>query len=411
MPADSNRKATILVTDSGRGSAVAFLRSLGRQGWRVIAADSDPRSAGFRSRYAAGQLVYPPPASSPGDFVAALIEAVRRHRVDLIVPITDETILPLSRSRRRFDGLCTLALPKADALEVVGDKQKTLELAERLGVPAPRTRLVHTPAEALAEAGRFHWPIVLKPQRSRIYRDAAAIEAFEVGYAESPERLAEQMRSFEGRCAVLLQEYVDGIGYGVEILADDGRPLAAFQHRRVREMPIQGGRSALRESTRLDPQLYDHAVRLLRALEWTGLAMVEFRVGSGGTALMEINGRVWGSLPLAVQSGMDFPKRLAELYLLGPPRPDVPADQSYRVGVRVRNLELDLKWIASLLFGPRHPFLPWPHRRDAVLALVGLLDPRVGFDIQSVDDPRPGLADLGQIVRSLAAKARRPRKS
>jgi predicted ATP-grasp superfamily ATP-dependent carboligase len=397
-------KATILVTDCGRGSAIACLRSLARQGWRVIAADSDPRSPGFRSRHVAGRVLYPSPAEHPDAFVAALEQAVIAHGVQLVVPVTDEVILPLSRSRARFDDLCALALPDPEALEVTGDKRRTLALARRLGVPTPRTQLVHDAAEALEAARDFRWPIVLKPQRSRLARDDAPTLSFEVAYAESRERLAERMRGFEGRCGVLLQEYVEGSGHGVEILADAGRPLAAFQHRRLREVPLQGGRSALRESVALDPELYEHSRRLLEALDWTGLAMVEFRVGRHGASLMEINGRVWGSLPLAVHSGMDFPRRLAELYLLGPPGPGVATESSYRIGVRAHSLELELKWIASLLLRPRHAFLPGPRRREVFGALASLLDPRVRYDVQSLDDPRPGLADLARIGRSLAAK-------
>lgn len=413
MPGDSSGKATILVTDAGRGSAIALVRSLGSQGWRVIAADSDPRSAGFRSRYAAGHLLHPNPATRPQDFVTALCAGVRAHGVHLVVPVTDETILPLAAARADFEGLCTLALPDPDALEIVSDKQRTLALAERLGVPTPRTRLVHTATEALCEAVHFRGPIVLKPARSRVYRGEGAIETFEVCYADGPQQLGEQMRRFEGRCPVLLQEYVEGSGFGVELLADGGRPLAIFQHRRLHEVPLSGGRSALRESTAIDPELERYAIRLLGALEWTGLAMVEFRVGPRGAALMEVNGRVWGSLPLAVRSGMDFPRRLAELYLKGPAGPQLHPDRSYRRGVRLRSLELELAWIASLLLGPRVPFLPGPRppRRAALAALLGLLDPRAGFDIQTLDDPRPGLADLAHIARRFAARLRRPSES
>jgi predicted ATP-grasp superfamily ATP-dependent carboligase len=396
--------ATILVTDAGRGSAIAFLRSLGRRGWRVVAADADPHSAGFRSRYVAVRLIHPDPATHPDDFVEALLDAVRRHGVQLIVPITDEAILPLSAARKRFEGLCTLALPDAEALDAAGDKFATVALAERLGVPTPRTRLVQSAAEALCEAERLGWPIVLKPRRSRLYRERVGIERFEVRYATGPEQLAEAMTSFQGGCGVLLQEYVVGSGQGVEILADAGRPLAAFQHRRLHEMPIHGGRSALRESAPLDPSLYDYAVRLLGALRWTGLGMVEFRVGSGAATLMEVNGRVWGSLPLAVHAGMDFPRRLAELYLLGSPDPDLPADRCYRVGVRARNLDLEIKWLVSLLAGRRLPFPPAPPRREALRGLLGLLDPRIRFDIQSLDDPWPGLADIVHTARSLSAR-------
>ena len=68
---------TILVTDASRGSAISIIRSLGRRGWRVIAADSDPKSLGFRSRFVQGTVVYPKPESAPQALVAALREAVQ----------------------------------------------------------------------------------------------------------------------------------------------------------------------------------------------------------------------------------------------------------------------------------------------------------------------------------------------
>jgi predicted ATP-grasp superfamily ATP-dependent carboligase len=400
-----NGTPTILVTDAGRGSAIAIIRSLGRRGWRVIAADSDPRSPGFRSRYAAERLCYPPPETAPRDLVATLLRVARDRQVDLIIPVTDAVILPLSESRAEFEAVCAVAMPDAAALEVVTNKLKTLELAERLGVPTPRTALVNTVQEAAERGPALGWPVVLKPQNSRLYREHAAIEAFTVCYAENPQRLAEQMARFEGRCAVLLQEYYRGSGQGVELLMHQGRPLAAFQHKRLREVPVNGGASAFRESVPLDPQLYRHAVRLMEALNWTGLAMVEFKVGAEGPKLMEINGRVWGSLPLAVRSGMDFPSRLAELFLYGSPGSTSGPDTNYVVGVRARNLELDVIWIASVLRGKRrYPFLTMPSRRQGIAALFGLLNPKNKFDILSLEDMRPGLAEIVKIIGKFGTK-------
>jgi predicted ATP-grasp superfamily ATP-dependent carboligase len=396
---------TILVTNAGLGSAIAIIRSLGRKGWRVIAADSNERSLGFRSRYAQERLRYPAPETAPREFVAALLDAARTRDVDLIIPVTDAAILPLSEARDQFAGICKLALPAADALAVVTNKLKTLDLAERLGVPAPRTSLVHTVQEALAQGDSLSWPVVLKPQASRLYREQAMIEAFTVCYAEDRAQLAEQMRRFEGRCPVLLQEYYRGVGLGVELLMHEGRPLAAFQHKRLREIPISGGASAFRESVPIDMELYRYSVRLLEALHWTGLAMVEFKVGPRGPQLMEINGRVWGSLPLAVRSGMDFPARLAELALYGPPSVDTIPVSRYRVGVRARNLELDMMWIASVLRGKRrYPFLTMPSRRQGMAALLDLLNPSYKFDILSLEDLRPGLAEIVKIVAKFRTK-------
>jgi len=175
----------------------------------------------------------------------------------------------------------------------VTDKRETLALADRLDIPTPRTYVVETAAEALERAPALGWPVVLKPERSKRYHPGQPLESFAVTYAEDADALGERMGRLEGHGAVLMQQYCPGEGHGVAILAHEGRPLAAFQHRRLREYPLTGGTSTYRESVALDPVLYAYATRLLAALAWTGPALVEFKVGPGGARLMEVNVRVW----------------------------------------------------------------------------------------------------------------------
>jgi predicted ATP-grasp superfamily ATP-dependent carboligase len=382
---------------------MAIVRSLGSRGIDVVAADASRRSPAFRSRYISERVVYPSPVSRPREAVDTLVDEVRERAIDLVIPVGEEFVLLLSAARDRFGDSTRLALPDADAFATTHDKLATVELARRLGIPAPRTVLVTSAAEAVDASEAFAWPIVLKPQASRAVRAGAAVEAFGVAYAADVASLEEQLGAFEGRCAVLLQEYERGEGHGVGLLMDRGRPLLAFQHRRLREVPFTGGPSSYRESVALDPRLYELSVRILGALTWTGPAMVEFKVRGDDVSLMEINGRLWGSLPLAVKSGVDFPGRIVDLYL-SPPADGPPptAITRYEVGVRSRNLSLELGWIASVLAGnARYPFLEAPRRREAVSAAVELLNPRRGFDILSLDDPLPGLAELLGIAVSL----------
>ena len=138
--------------------------------------------------------------------------------------------------------------------------------------------------------------------------------------------------------------------------------------------------------------------------------MVEFKVGEEGPRLMEVNGRVWGSLPLAVKSGMDFPAGLADLYLGGPPTEDGPPDTSYALGVRSRNLDLEVVWIGSALRkARRYPGLPAPGRREAIGAALRLLYPGDGFDVLTREDLRPGLVELARIAGKVRTKAARGR--
>ncbi|MCZ7539851.1 MAG: ATP-grasp domain-containing protein [Anaerolineae bacterium] len=412
MAEHRNHQPAALVTDAERGSALAIIRSLGRRGWRVIAASAAPDAPGFRSRYAAARVVYPSPVDDPRGATAALLGAARAHGVDLLIPVTDDVGLPLAAARAQFAGVCRVAMAGDEQIALVTDKQRTLALAEELGVPVPLTRQVRTAAEADAVAGDFGWPVVVKPQVSRLVDEGSGVDVLEVTYAADRDDLLRVVGQFEGRCPVLLQEYCPGEGHGVELLAYEGKPLAAFQHKRLHEVPVTGGASALRQSVALDPQLYEYARRLIAALKWTGLIMVEFKVGARGPRLMEINGRIWGSLPLAVFSGMDFPARLADLLLNGPPSLSAAPDTNYRIGVKARNLEKDIVWTLAVLAGRRHhPFLPAPGRWAALAALPGLLDPRTRTDSFAWDDPRPALAELPQIARKLLRKRGKGREA
>jgi predicted ATP-grasp superfamily ATP-dependent carboligase len=397
----------VLVTDAARGAAITIIRSLGAAGLDVIAADAEGRSPGFLSRYASGRLRYPCPKTNPEGTVETLLRTAGERGVDLLVPVGDEVTLLLSEERARFEGVCALALPDADAYVTTQDKVATLSLAREHGVPVPRTVLVSTVEEALDAAESLGWPLVVTPRSSSARLAGRVLEHFEVSYAEDGASLIAEVGRLEGRSEVLLQEYCKGQGQGVELLLHRGRPLAAFQHRRLHEVPITGGASSFREGVALDPTLYDYSTRLLDALAWTGLAMVEFKITDGGPRLMEINGRVWGSLPLAVKSGVDFPARMAELYLKGPPENGFHTQTRYELGVRSRNLDLEVHWIASTLRGNQgRRLVAVPSRVEAVRAALRLAYPRDGYDVLSRDDPRPGLAEIARIPAKLRRKVR-----
>jgi predicted ATP-grasp superfamily ATP-dependent carboligase len=404
LPSLRSRIGTVLVTDAGCGGGLAVIRSLGGRGWRTIAGDSDTWSPGFASRFAWARLVYPDPAREPDAYARAIEAAVRRERPDLLIPVSDAAILPLLGIRRRIEEVCRLAVPDEEVLETTRDKRITLRIAEDLGIPVPAYRTARTVEEALRAASSLGWPVALKPISSRAYDPSRrVIEKLRVTYAAGPGELAGRMRRFEGRHEVLVQEYRPGTGCGVELLADAGRPVAAFQHRRLAEIPVTGGVSAWRESVPLDPVLYGHAERLVGALGFTGLLMVEFKVGERPW-LMEVNGRIWGSLALAVKSGMDFPARLADLLMDGT-EDGGPVATEYRVGVRSFNLELALRWIAETLLCRRpHPCIPRQPRWRAFAALAGLLSPRQKLDVGSLDDPAAFFADILRILRKLGRR-------
>ena len=386
----------VLVLDGDQAQSLAIVRSLGRQSVTVdVAANVSPCLCGY-SRYASETFTYPDPMADPSAFAAAIRARTKAVAYDLVVPVTEDTLVPLAKERSTFEGLAPLAIASDAALDVVMNKDKTFELAERLGVPIPKSWNVDSPAALEALAAELDYPVVLKPSRSIAAKDGDVATRMSVGYAHARDDFMMKASSAIAYGPLIVQEYFRGAGVGIELLADHGEVVHAFQHRRMHEVPLTGGGSSLRESVPIDPALLDYSQRLVAAIEWHGVGMVEFKLdeSTGECRLMEINGRFWGSLPLAVAAGSDFPYFLFELYARGE-RP--PPEARARTGVVCRKLARDLWWYIEVLRRTDdNPLIEWPSRRQAAADLLRVLHPLHRFVVQSLVDPVPGAVDLSR---------------
>lgn len=399
--------STVLVTDAGRGSAVAFIRSLARAGHRVVAGDDRRISAGRWSRASFTSFRYPDPYRDLDGVADGILEQVVRHDVDVLLPITDVTLQAVRSLDGRLPSTCIVGAPPRDAAAVAADKGRTVELAQQLGVPVPGTVLAATVDEAVAAGTTLGWPVVVKPVSTIVTDADGALGKLVVGYAADETDMADKFERLGEGSPVLVQELCEGDGVGVEVLAHDGRVLRAFSHRRIHEVPPSGGASALRASVALDGELLDMSERLIDALGWTGLAMVEFKSGRSGPRLMEINGRPWGSLPLAVAAGVDFPADYVRLLTAGPGALGA-ASADYEVGTIARNLQLEVVWIGTVLSGGAAATATHrpPSRRAALAAIARLFSPRVRDDVLSLRDPAASIAELLAVGAKLLGKAR-----
>lgn len=392
----------ILVTDGDNRAALAVTRSLGRAGHEIIVGERRTPSLAAVSRYCRASFVYPDPTTRSDAFVDALAAEVAARRVDVVMPVADITTFVVTGARERFAPPCVVPCAPAAIVERAADKIALVETARRLGVPVPDSVVATCPAP-LPEIP-WEGPVVIKPQRSRV-RTPGGWKSTAVSYAADRAAL---VRDLSGRPAhdfpVMLQKQVIGPGMGVFACYHAGRPVASFSHRRLRERPPWGGVSVLCESAAVDPIAGAYAESLLTDLGWQGIAMVEFKMdaASGVPVLMEINGRFWGSLQLAIDAGVDFPALLLQT-ATGEP---FAAQPSYRVGVRSRWLWGDLDALLLTLFGGRRVPSTW--RRDrlgALLQFARLFGHDLYYDNPKRDDVRPWLLETSRRLGAIAALA------
>ncbi len=248
----------------------------------------------------------PTAANDPKGFGEGLERLLLRHPRAVLLPMEDASLRWVSDHREKLGGEgngAKFLIPSRESLATAWDKALTLQTAQKLGLPCPRT-WEPVDAREFAERARTLQPgtYVVKPR--------SGSGSAGVAYGDSRSKADWEMH-WRKHGASIIQERVppQGRGQGVSLLMDaNGECVASFAHERLQQYPNSGGPSTDRHGI-WAPELVEQSVALLKRLSWRGIAMVEWKVDprDGVPKLMEINPRFWGSLELAVRSGVDFP--------------------------------------------------------------------------------------------------------
>ena len=284
--------------------AVPVARSLAHRGVPAFCVGFGPDQQPIRSRAISRSFSLPALTGDGKDLLDDFVAMLQRENIDYLMPCNDSSLRFIAA---HFDAISQVARPACPgpiAIRRVLDKTLTLSAARACSVPVPR-QVQPGPAVTIDQvSAELSYPVVAKPI-GKLGRGEFKVKYFH----NRQELLTATGQDPEFFQLYLIQEYCPGEGVGIEILMYQDEPRIIFQHRRLTEYPRSGGVSVVASSEPADPALKDMAVRLLQALGWNGVAMVEFRHDqcTGRTALMEVNGRYWGSLGLSAACGIEFP--------------------------------------------------------------------------------------------------------
>ncbi|MGH7541296.1 MAG: ATP-grasp domain-containing protein [Gemmatimonadota bacterium] len=395
----------ILVTEGEERSSLAVVRSLGRAGHELIVCSRNGRSLAGASRFASGDRRVPDPLSEENAYLEAVLRVSEETGAEAIIPMTDAACTVLLPARARFGDIRVLG-PTAEAYRRISDKAAVALVAERCGIAVPSRVEMRAPGEAAAlPLSEELFPAVVKPVRS-VSAEAGRRRRVPVQYAEGREALESLLVDAPTEAyPLLIQQRIDGVGVGVFLLRSRGRTLAAFSHRRLREKPPSGGVSVYREAATLDPGLLSACERLLAAYEWEGVAMVELKLETVSAVpyLMEVNGRFWGSLQLAVDAGVDFPA----LFVAAAFGEAVEPVLDYRVGTRCRWWwgEVDHALAVLRMSAEERRRLGLGARVGALAHLLRPSTRHDRFEVLRREDPRPFMREAGAWVSALIRRA------
>lgn len=393
-------KPTVIVLGVDSPIGLAVVRDLGRTGVRVVGIGRQPRAIGLHSRYCTVSVL----AARGEDALVDQLQALTAtHGAKFLLVVGESDIDLVNRHRHRVEAFITPLVPKPETMAKVIDKATANRLASEVGIRVPRT--VQLPpgagaADIARAADGLSFPVALKwsnPHDVFAALDRHGIELEKCEYALDPDELRRILEKYLPIGAFpLIQEYCAGHGIGHFFLVHEGRILMEFQHERLHETPPEGGASSLCRSLPLTEHAacLERSRALVRALDWQGIAMVEYRYDpqKGDYWFMEVNGRFWGSFPLATASGVPFAWGLVKCCGLGEDPPPFTA----AAGRLCRYFIPEAKRLMRILFQQhliRDPVKRFSRGRELLEFLKLYLDPRVKYFIFDWSDPKPFLVD------------------
>ncbi len=357
----------------GHTVALGVLRALYAIKVPVIILYYDHNDMGQMSRYVTYKKFIPHPEKQEEAFIEALLNFDFGKTKCFLIPTSDAALSPVSRNKKLLEQKYIVGCTEWEITQRYIDKRFTYELAERIGVPAPKTILPTSLAEVKKIAATFEFPCLVKPCQSHLYFDVLRKKMAQVN---NPEELIEAFTKARNyNLQVMVQEIIPGdavCGANYNSYFWNGEPLLEFTAHKVRNAPPDYGSPCVVKSEWM-PEIIEPGRKILNALNFYGFSCTEFKRDprDGIFKLMEVNGRHNLSSALAVKCGMNFPL-IHYLHLV---YGHVPNQEDFKEGIYWIDITRDLAYHSKqILKNPNKFFAPYINKH--VFAILSLKDPK-----------------------------------
>lgn len=288
-------RLTIMFTSVGRRVELlqAFRAAAGRLGiaLRLVGADSAPTAPGM---YGVDEPLVCPPIRDER-YIPALCDAIRRHRVDALVPTIDTDLIVLGEHRARFEAEgCVPILSDVEIVRICRDKLETYAFFRRYGVDTPETW-------TLPLAGATRYPLFMKPRFGSAGRLALKVECDEdlnycLKHASEP----------------IVQEFVHGVEHTLDVYVGLTGVVRCVVPRA--RWQVRGGEVSKGVVVK-DAEIMAAGRRVVELLGpgLRGVITIQCMVTpERRIRFIEINPRFGGGCPLGIAAGADFPMWLMQ---------------------------------------------------------------------------------------------------
>ncbi|MBN2020389.1 MAG: ATP-grasp domain-containing protein [Sedimentisphaerales bacterium] len=312
---------SLLIPDGETWETVKVLRCLSQAPGIRASVLSRSRIALSRfSRHCARLHLYD--GKTDKQWLDAVGSVIKKEKIDVVLPVIKRGVEFVVRNRDEIEGMtAVVALPNAETLELLLDKWSSNDFAQRLGLPvAASIYLGRWARQAVApdEADEFIYPAVLKPTSlsggSGIIKLNSSSDFHRVWRSGNGLAVGERY---------ILQSFINGEDCCLGVFCRRGKILAYTIQRSAMSSEAYFGPQRVMQFVE-DRQLLGLGEKLLSALNYEGIAFVDFRIDGTDRSckFIEVNPRFGQAILGSLAAGVNFPL-LWCLDAIGKPLPKV----------------------------------------------------------------------------------------
>lgn len=366
----SANNETLLLTNASSRTSYAALKNLTKYGIKTFVSDTSIYGMSQFSRYSSGYAKYSSFYKDENIFLNEIKNIIEKNNISLIIPSHNETEI-FAKNRKNFSKESMRLIPKFSHVELFNNKKLSYEYVEKLGIRTPK-RVVYESPDEIAEKLK---KIGIKKTVVKLLTGNSSKGVFYANNEIETENLVKELIekfNLQANRYPQIEEKIYGKGYGCSVLYWEGEQIANSTHKRLREKIATGGTSTLRQIVK-NEKIEEVTKKIFDSIEYHGLAMCEFKYDEVNDMLwfIEVNPRMWGSIPVAIDSGVEYPY-LA--YLCATRGPNEAKDF-------YRSLKKSVPWTGKWFLGDAFLFLSHVKNLNLKEALS-----MISLNFDSVDD-------------------------
>lgn len=247
-------------------------------------------------------LEIPAPEESADSAEMELINIIKSINADFLMPLDDASLWLCNKIRGKVKS--KFVGPKESAVNLALDKQLQVEAAKKAGFNIPTTKIIEKVDKLLSID---YFPVIVKPALAVRLSDGR-LQKGNIIIGKNKHDLANFAKSWHENEPLLVQPFIPGTGEGIFGYYNINKGGGWSMHKRLRMMNPLGSGSSACYSIPVDENIKKITNRFLQRAAWKGIFMIELLKAEDGTTwFMEINGRTWGSMALAIRQGLDYP--------------------------------------------------------------------------------------------------------